>query len=416
MRLTYIHQHFTTTDGSSGTRSYEASKAMVAHGHDVTVICGNFEHGVTGIDLPFKGNRRQAMVSGINVVEFDLSYGNRTSFLRRISLFLRFAWLATIELHRLPRADVVYATSTPVTVAIPALWAKLRWRVPFVFEVRDLWPEIPIAMGVLRNRLLIGISKWLVKAAYRHSEYCITLSPGMTDGVLALEPRARTVMIPNGSDTELFTTDYESALQDVRVSKWLSDIDFSSAKLNLVYAGAIGYANHLESLLDAIKLIDSPLKEKVHFFVIGDGGFRTSLEVRVIELGLSESVSIVDPVPKTLLFQALCVFDAGMLLLRDVPDFREGTSPNKFFDYLAAGLPVLANFQGWIASLLDDRGAGLSCPSGSPEYLAEVISNFALKSHEEKILMRRASRSLATQFDRKTIVLQQSEVCEAAAL
>ena len=113
---------------------------MVARGHDVTVICGNFEHGVTGIDVPFKGNRRQAMVNGVNVVEFDLSYGNRTSFLRRISLFLRFAWLATIELHRLPRADVVYATSTPVTVAIPALWAKLRCRVPFVFEVRYLWP------------------------------------------------------------------------------------------------------------------------------------------------------------------------------------------------------------------------------------------------------------------------------------
>lgn len=416
MRLTYIHQHFTTTDGSSGTRSYEASKAMVARGHDVTVICGNFEHGVTGIDVPFKGNRRQAMVNGINVVEFDLSYGNRTSFLRRISLFLRFAWLATIELHRLPRADVVYATSTPVTVAIPALWAKLRWRVPFVFEVRDLWPEIPIAMGVLRNRLLIGISKWLVKAAYRHSEYCITLSPGMTDGVLALEPRARTVMIPNGSDTELFTTDYESALQDVRVRKWLSDIDFSSAKLNLVYAGAIGYANHLESLLDAIKLIDSSLKEKVHFFVIGDGGFRTSLEVRVIELGLSESVSIVDPVPKTLLFQALCVFDAGMLLLRDVPDFREGTSPNKFFDYLAAGLPVLTNFKGWIANLVDGSGAGLSCASGNPEELAKVIGVFAEKTHDQKEVMRLSSRVLAEQFTRSDIVSKQCAICEAVAL
>jgi glycosyltransferase involved in cell wall biosynthesis len=270
-------------------------------------------------------------------------------------------------------------------------------------------------MGVLKNRLLIAISKWLVKAAYRHSEYCITLSPGMTTGVLAVDPDTRTAMIPNGSDTELFTTDYQSALQDVCVREWLSDIGLSSTKLNFVYAGAIGYANHLESLIDAINLINPDLKEKLHFFVIGDGGYRANLEERISELSLSESVSIVDPVPKTLLFRTLCVFDAGLLLLRDVPDFREGASPNKFFDYLAAGLPVLTNFKGWIANLLEESGAGVSCTSGSAEHLAETIRNFAQKTHEQKVFMRGASQALAAQFDRKNIVLQQCDVCETAA-
>jgi len=386
---------------------------MVSRGHDVTIICGSFHHGVTGITTPFFGGRRQADVDGMRVVEFDLNYGNHTNFIRRISLFLKFAIQATKELHRLPRADVVYATSTPITVAIPALWSRIFWRVPFIFEVRDLWPEVPIAMGVLKNKALIALSRWLVKAAYRYCAVCVTLSPGMTKGVRLAEPRAQPVFIPNGADIELFQHDQQSIPQDDILAEWLVDINFSRQKLNFVYAGTMGYANHLELLVDAIAVLNRAHLEKMHFFLIGDGACREAIENRILELKLSDFISVIDPVPKTLLFRALCVFDAGMLLLRDIPDFREGTSPNKFFDYLAAGLPVLVNFKGWISNLLDD-GAGLSCASGDRRALSDMIAEFSFKTGDERIFMRAASKTLAMKFDRKDIVIKQCQVCEDA--
>jgi len=160
MHVLYFHQHFTTPDGSTGTRSYEVSKRLLATGHRVTMVCGAAVLSKTGLSGPFLNGRREGSVDGIYVIELELPYSNYQSFLRRSWTFLHFAFRSIVLALRLDY-DVLFATSTPLTAALPGIAARWLRRKPFVFEVRDLWPELPRAMGVIRNRMVLLMMDWL---------------------------------------------------------------------------------------------------------------------------------------------------------------------------------------------------------------------------------------------------------------
>lgn len=203
MRVLYFHQHFATPAGSAGTRSYEFARALLARGHRVTMVCG--AHAQSGLDLPFDAQRgwHRGEVDGIDVLSLPLPYANRDGVARRTATFLRFA-AASAELALTLEADLVFATSTPLTAALPGLVAQAGRGLPFVFEVRDLWPELPRALG-LRNPFLLGGMSALELAAYRAADTVIGLSPGIVAGIRRrASPRQRVVMIPNGADLETF--------------------------------------------------------------------------------------------------------------------------------------------------------------------------------------------------------------------
>ena len=204
MKVLYYHQHFSTPQGATGNRSYAMARRLVRAGHEVTLVCGSYAGGQTGLTGPFRDGRRAGRVDGIQVIELELPYANRDGFLKRALTFVRFAWRSTwIALRR--DYDVVFATTTPLTAGIPGICARWLRGKPFVFEVRDLWPELPKAMGVITNPLVLwalGVLEWL---SYRSAQRLVGLSPGIVDGIARRGvARERITLIPNGCDLDIF--------------------------------------------------------------------------------------------------------------------------------------------------------------------------------------------------------------------
>jgi glycosyltransferase involved in cell wall biosynthesis len=363
MRILYFHQHFSTPKGSGGTRSYELARRLIQRGHTVTMVCGTNVRAMAAGDSVPTGTIRESQVDGIRVIEIVLPYSNYDGLFKRSVTFLRFA-LAGIRLALREDYDLLFATSTPLTAGIPGIAAKLLRRKPFVFEVRDLWPEIPKAMGVISNPLILWMLSVLEWSNYRASDGCVALAPGMADGVRKRSrPGHPVIMVPNACDLELF------APQVSRQEVWP---DFDASDLVCVYTGAHGRANGLEAVLDAGAELMRRKESGIHLVLIGDGSEKPQLKRRAEEEGLVNCLFL-DLVPKERLAEILAASDVGMQLFANVPAFYYGTSPNKFFDYIAAGLPVLNNYPGWIADMIGEHECGIAFPPNDPVAFADAL-------------------------------------------
>ena len=383
MRLLYFHQHFATPRGATGTRSYEFARALIARGHQVTVICG--AHNLSGVELPYDASRgwHRGDVDGIDVISLPLAYSNHDSLLRRGWTFLRFA-LRSVRLALELDCDLVFATSTPITAVIPGLAAKWLRGKPFVFEVRDLWPELPRALG-MRNPFILGGMSHLEFLGYRSADACIGLSPGIVEGIRARsDERLPVVMIPNGSDLEVFHPSKRAKLTLPGVG---AD-DFVAG-----FTGAHGVANGLDALLAVAEELHRRGDRRVKLAFIGDGKEKERLAARATELGLTNCLFF-PPVPKSELGAITASLDCGLMVLRDVPAFYRGTSPNKFFDYLAAGIPVINNYPGWLAGLIQENRCGLVVPPGNVAAFADALQRLAADAPECRA-MGAAARVLA---------------------
>lgn len=366
MRLLYFHQHFATPQGSSGTRSYEFARALIARGHQVTVICGS--HRLSGLNLPYDATRgwHRGLVDGIDVISLPLAYSNRDSLFRRGFAYVRFA-LRSIRLALELDCDLVFATSTPITAVIPGLAAKWLRGKPFVFEVRDLWPELPRALG-LRNPFVLGGMSLLEFLGYRSADACIGLSPGIVEGIRRRsDERLPIAMIPNGSDLETF-----HPAKRVRLAlPGINPGDFVAG-----FTGAHGVANGLDALLDVAAELKRRGDIRIKLAFIGDGKEKERLATRAQELGLTNCLFFA-PVPKAELGAITASLDCGLMVLKNIPAFYHGTSPNKFFDYLAAGIPVINNYPGWLAGLIRENNCGLVVPPGDAAAFADALQRLA---------------------------------------
>ena len=369
MRVLYFHQHFSTPDGSSGTRSYQISKRLLASGHSVTLVCGSAAMSKSGLSGRFSRGRREGWVDGIHVIELELPYSNYDSYPRRCWTFLRFA-LRSIFLALRLDYDVIFASSTPLTAALPGIAARWLRGKPFVFEVRDLWPELPKAMGVLRNPMLLRLLDWLEFAAYRSAKFCVALSPGIAEGIIQRGvPKNRVVTVPNGCDLELFTPDPAQPLPEIP--------GLPADGFVATFTGAHGLANGLGAVLDAVAELRARGRNDIHLVFIGDGKEKPGLIERVKRERLDNCL-FVNPMAKKPLAQFLCRrANVGLMILGNVPAFYYGTSPNKFFDYLASGLPVLVNYPGWMADMVTAQGAGVVVPPQDPIAFADALVRMA---------------------------------------
>ncbi len=383
MKVLYFHQHFTTPQGASGTRSYEFARVLVSRGHTVTMVCG--ANSLAGVQLPVppSGQPAKVVVDGIDIVALPLPYSNRDGLTRRAFIFLRFAWRSIgLALHE--DYDVVFATSTPLTAAVPGICSRWLRRKPFVFEVRDLWPELPRALGV-RNPVILGGMSFLEWAAYRSCSAAVGLSPGIVDGILKRSAKGLSVaMIPNGCDLDLFRPELRQPLSLPGVVPG----DFVAG-----FTGAHGVANGLDAVLDAAAILKSSRKQKIKLAFIGDGKEKDRLAERARREGLDNCLFF-PPVPKTELATLTASLDCGLMILKNVPAFYYGTSPNKFFDYLAAGIPVLNNYPGWLADITTNNQCGVVVPPDNPSAFADALVRLAADPAECR-RMGAAGRRLA---------------------
>ncbi|MDJ0837712.1 MAG: glycosyltransferase family 4 protein [Acidobacteriota bacterium] len=391
MHVLYFHQHFSTPKGATGIRSYEMARRLTERGHKVTMVCGSYGQGKSGLTgEPVRG-RRTGTVDGIDIIEFSLPYSNNDGFLKRSITFMRFA-LRSIGIALWSRFDLLFATSTPLTAGIPGIAMRLSGRgKPFVFEVRDLWPELPREMGVITNPLVLWAMSVLEWFSYHTAHGIIGLAPGIEQGIQrrGIKPE-RTTMIPNGADLNLFQpkTERQAPLDD------LKDVPFKA-----VFTGAHGIANGLDAVLDCAAELKQRGRDDIALAFIGDGKLKAGLIERAEKEGL-DNCRFYDPVPKTRLAEMLPHFDAGLMILANIPAFYYGTSPNKFFDYISAGIPVVNNYPGWLADMIGEHGCGVAVPPGHPKLLAEALCDLA-ENPQKRADMGNAGRKLAeAQFGR----------------
>lgn len=375
MKVVYFHQHFSTPKGSAGIRSYQMARQLVLQGHSVTMVCGSYGGGNTGLNQPFKNGKRIGKVDGIDVIEFDLTYSNSDGLFRRSLTFLKFA-LKSIGIALRENYDVVFATSTPLTAGIPGIFARWLRRKTFVFEVRDLWPELPKAMGVITNPFILKAMSALEWVSYRSAHKCIGLSPGIVEGIAARGvARSKIELIPNGCDIDLF--------RSVQ-SPWRPD-GVSEQDTLAIFTGTHGVANGLDAVLDAAAELKKRKREDIKIALIGQGKLKPQLIERAKSEGLS-NVIFHDAVPKQQIVDLMTSADVGLQILANVSAFYYGTSPNKFFDYIAAGLPVINNYPGWVAELITDNHCGIAVPPQDPRSFADALEHIANnKADREKM-------------------------------
>jgi glycosyltransferase involved in cell wall biosynthesis len=393
MRVLYFHQHFSTPSGSTGTRSYEMAQRLVARGHEVTMVCGSGQLANTGLSGEAVKGMRRGMVDGIDVIELALPYSNYDSFLKRTRVFMLFA-LRSIGLALSLPYDLLFATSTPLTAGIPGIAASLLRRKPFVFEVRDLWPELPREMGVITNPVVLwvmGVLEWL---SYHSAKGCIGLSPGIVQGICRRGiPAEKVAMVSNGCDLELFNP----LVGDVLRPEGVRDEEFVA-----VFTGAHGMANGLDALLDAAHELKKRGNTQIRLVLIGDGKLKPELVARAEKEGLANCLFL-DPVNKIKLTAYLRGADAGLMLLANVPAFYYGTSPNKFFDYIAIGLPVINNYPGWLAEMITQNRCGIAVEPDNPGAFADALEKMAADPALVTAMGLHARELAVSEFDREKL-------------
>ncbi|MCF6303999.1 MAG: glycosyltransferase family 4 protein [Rhodobacteraceae bacterium] len=363
MHILYFHQHFSTPKGAVGTRSYEMAQRLLGAGHQVTMVCGSYDQGDTGLRGDFVKGQRNGMVDGINVIEFRLEYSNDDRFIKRSMVFLKFA-LFGIKIALFRKFDLVFATSTPLTAGIPAIFARWLRRKEFVFEVRDLWPELPRAMGVITNPVVLWMLSVLEWVSYRSAHRCIGLAPGMVKGIIRRGvPENKVTMVPNASDIDIFQVD--------KSQHWRPDT-VSTTDFMAVYTGTHGMANGLDKILDVAAEMLKRGKDDFKFVFVGSGKLKPELVAEAKTRNLT-NVIFHDPVPKQKLAGLLGAADIGIMCFADVPAFYYGTSPNKFFDYIAAGLPSINNYPGWIAEHIIESKCGWVVPANDAKAFADAL-------------------------------------------
>jgi glycosyltransferase involved in cell wall biosynthesis len=398
MRITYLHQYFNTPSMPGGTRSYEMARRLVAMGHEVNMVTSWRE----------PDGRKDWFTTeeaGIKVHWLPVPYSNHMSYNQRIASFFKFAWGAARKAASLP-ADVVFATSTPLTIALPGGYAARRQKVPMVFEVRDLWPEVPIELKALRNPLLVMAARRLERWAYQNSTEVVALAPGMKEGVVATGVSEHLVsVIPNGADFDQSSCVSESESDQLRRDHyWLGSNPL------LVYAGAFGHVNDLDFML----ALAEELKDKspeIRFVAIGDGARFAEIEERAREKGtLNNNVFLLGKMNKKDVFRWLSAADAHLVFYKGPKAVWKDCVSNKLFDAMASGKPIISNIPGWGPLLAQEFGAGIILDSDNVQESADVLCRCLLN----KTWLTQAgkkSRELAEErFSRDKLAAQLEQV------
>lgn len=377
MRILYLHQYYTTPEAGGGIRSWHISQALVRAGHQVTLLCAhNGEEQV------------QEDHNGVTVVRFPVYYSQSLSYKERIRSFLHFSWQCCRYINANHHFDLVYASSTPLTVGVAALYGWQRFRLPFVFEVRDLWPLAPLQAGAISKATYSVLRRFEVQL-YQKAAGVVSLSPEMTTHITGTQGVKTIIEVPNLADTEFFAPPEKNRI----------------APQNFVcigYFGNLGEANDWSSLARMVHLVRR-LSLPIRFLVMADGTHLSDLED---SSGRYPEITIMPYGSKQQVKEALLQTHFSLVLFNPTIPILSSTSPNKLFDSLAAGTPVVVNTPGWQKEMVDYSQCGVYFLPGQEEAMLKKLLSICFKagiwrnySHNAR-LMAQLNYSVKTQMPR----------------
>ena len=384
-----------------GTRSYEFGKRLANNGHEVHIITSD----LTGISKA-KSRWTTEKIDGMTIHWLNCHYANDMGFYRRIWAFMYFAIHTSMKGLQI-KGDLVFATSTPLTIAIPGIFLSKLKRMPMVFEVRDLWPELPIAIGALNNPVLKYLARKLEKIAYASSECVIALSPGMKAGVIATGYDSnRVAVIPNSSDDYFKNPDPQKIDSFRQQRAWLDNGPL------VVYTGTFGKINgvgYLVELAAAVKKINA----NINFLIVGGGMEFEEVKNKAIKYDvLDDNVHIESTLKKNDVPVVLSLATVATSLFIDLPEM-ESNSANKFFDALASGTPVFINYGGWQHELVTTNNLGLAVKGMTIPMAAQTLCDFLQNENQLKISSTEASRVARDLFNRDLLAVKFQSILEA---
>ena len=367
MKVAVVYQYYQGHGAPGHSLIYELTQFLAERGHDVTVVSG--ESGYMQRNMPtlpwYRRIVRRERDGKVNVVRTYTYSELYRSYLGRLLSFISFSLSCPLGLLTVDKPDVLLASSPPIFPMFPAwLICKLS-RIPFVMEVRDLWPASAVQMGILKNRQLIGVMAWMERVLYNQSEKIVALTEGIRDDICARGwPKSKVELVTCGVDFDKLYPDAPGAMFIRNKYGWQD-------KKIVLYFGALGEANNLPVTLRAAQRLQS--RQDIVFVLVGDGMKRIETEKQVAALGL-ENVLVLPPVPKDDARLFINAADLCLVTLRDIPLF-DGAIPTKLIDYMACGKAVLCGIRGEAERIVNDAGAGAMFEPDNDEQLSRVVTD-----------------------------------------
>ncbi|MFW5792641.1 MAG: glycosyltransferase family 4 protein [Bacteroidota bacterium] len=380
MKLIYLHQYFKFPNESGGTRSYDLAVGFSKKGHLVNVV-------TTTTDEKYKGKKRWTRIEkeGLTVYYIYLPYDNKLSYLKRTMIFFQFLWFSSFKLLAI-KADLVIATSTPLTIGVPALIKKWRQKIPFIFEARDIWPEAVIAIGAVKNRVIKYLLYKLERIIYKNAVAIVPLSVDMKRSIVNRYPkliRKPIVVIENISEINRFQNNY-----DKNRSVLKEKIGFVP-RFSILYAGTFGKVNGIDYVVNLAKRTIK-IDPTIVFVLIGKGAQKDNIIKLSKDYGIyNKNIFFLNPVGKKDLPQFYYEVNMGSSFVIDIKELW-ANSANKFFDTLAAGKPILINHKGWQERTILDNNLGYVLPPQLSEKDVEDFVRYTNNSNLHKTQMQNA--------------------------
>tara|TARA_R110002050_G_scaffold204327_4_gene339808 strand:- start:6180 stop:7418 length:1239 start_codon:yes stop_codon:yes gene_type:complete len=409
MKILLIHQYFLEKDDGGGSRFNEMAREWTSLGHEVTVL-GGMVHYSTGEKAPrYKGKWFYKDTHGkVNIIRCHVSEAYNVNFIGRMWAYFSFVfssiWAGLFKAEG--KFDIIVVTSPPLFVGITAYILSVIKRIPFTFEIRDLWPESAIDTGVLTSNILIKFAFWFEGFMYKKASLINTLTPAFQKKLIEEKgiPKNKVIMLPNAADFQLS----DELLTSFNSVVFKEELGLTN-KFVITYVGAHGVANHLIQVIDAAEKLQDT---HVVFQLIGSGMQKNMLNEEAKKRNL-KNVIFRDPVPKREVFKYILASDVGSSILKRVDTFKTIYS-NKTFDYMACKKPILLLIDGVSKELVEKAECGIYAEPENILDIAQKVRTFLEISHEDLTVMGDNGYTFAkTHFDRNVIASEYLKQMEA---
>jgi glycosyltransferase involved in cell wall biosynthesis len=390
MKILLLHQAFVSPDEPGHTRHFEMAQYLRDHGHELVIVASDLNYQTGQRTVERHGVFTEQMIDGVRILRSYIYPALHRSYFWRIVSFFSFMFSSVWTALSVKDADLIMGTTPQIFQAVSAWFVAFVRNKPFLLEVRDLWPEFGISMGVITNPIVIALARWLEKFLYARATHILVNSPAYKEYMVARGvPASKITYIPYGTDVDMFNPNVDGL--SVRRKLGLED------KFVVLYAGALGQANDIYTVLCAAKHLNE--EDDIRFVFWGDGKERPNLQSEAERLEL-RNVIFAGVCPKKEMPFVIASSDVCLAILQNVPMFRT-TYPNKVFDYMAAARATVLVIDGVIREVIESSDGGVFVEPANDELLAKTILELSKDPQRVKQMGLNARAYLVKNLDRR---------------